>query len=71
MANISLNWKVVDDIAAELGATDAQRLKWRQTGRGVSKEWQIKIVETLSARGQAVSFSDFAKLPGNPGRIAA
>lgn len=70
MAN-HLTWKLVDETAAELGATEAARLKWRQAGRGVPAEWQIKIADLLRSRGVSFDFSEFASLPANPGRIAA
>lgn len=70
MAN-HLTWKLVDETAAELGASEAARLKWRQARRGVPAEWQIKIADALRERGVSVAFADFAALPPNPGRIAA
>jgi hypothetical protein len=70
MAN-HLNWKIVDETAAELGVSEAARLKWRQAGRGVPAEWQIKIVDVLRSRDLVVAFADFDALPANPGRIAA
>lgn len=66
-----LTWQLVDDVAAELGAGDAARRKWRQSGRGVPADWRIKITQSLMARGVPVSLADFEKLPENPGRIAA
>lgn len=70
MAN-HLTWKLVDEIAADLGVSEAARLKWRQAGRGVPAEWQIKIADVLRAKKVAFDFADFAALPANPGRIAA
>ena len=70
MAN-HLNWKIVDDIAAELGASVSARHKWRQRDRGVPLEWRLKIVTELCARGAPVSIADFDGLPVKPGRIAA
>lgn len=67
----TLTWKLVDEIAASLGATEHARLKWRQNGRGVPPEWQIKIAEAQAAKGEPITFSQFAGLPSNPGRIAA
>jgi hypothetical protein len=67
----SLSWKLVDDVAADLGATEAARIKWRQRGRGVPPVWRIKIVERLMAAGTPVALSDFDRLPVSPGRIAA
>jgi hypothetical protein len=71
MAEITLNWRIVDDIAAELGAKREARAKWRQPERGVPAEWRIKITQTLMARGVPVALGDFDRLPENPGRIAA
>lgn len=71
MSEITLNWRVVDDIAAELGAKDYARAKWRQPNRGVPPEWRIKITQELMARGVPISLGDFDRLPENPGRIAA
>lgn len=64
-----LTWRVVDDIASELGVGNEARLKWRQ--RGVPSKWRIRLSETLMARSIPVSLSDFDKLELNPGRIAA
>lgn len=66
-----LTWKLVDEVAADLGASEAARLKWRQPKRGVPADWQIKIADELGKRGVEVQFYDFASLPENPGRIAA
>lgn len=71
MSDTTLTWRVVDDIATELGASESARLKWRQTGRGVPAEWRIRITQTLMARGIPIALSDFDSLPENPGRIAA
>lgn len=68
---IHLTWKLVDEVASELGATEPARLKWRQKGRGVPPVWQIKIAQELMERGVPVSLNDFAGLPENPGRVAA
>ena len=70
MAN-HLTWQVVDEVAADLGANAAARIKWRQRGRGVPASWQIRIMRELMERGVIVSLDDFARLPENPGRIAA
>jgi hypothetical protein len=70
MAN-HLTWKLVDETAADLGAGESARLKWRQTGRGVPPVWQIKIARELMAQGIPVSLDDFSRLPENPGRVAA
>jgi hypothetical protein len=66
-----LTWQLVDAVAADLGATESARLKWRQRGRGVPPAWQIKIVGELMRRGVAVALADFATLEPTPGRIAA
>lgn len=71
MAENTLNWRVVDDIAAELDVSREARAKWRQPNRGVPAEWKIKIAQTLMARGVPIALSDFDHLPENPGRIAA
>lgn len=71
MSESTLNWRIVDDIAAELGAKPEARLKWRQAGRGVPAEWRIKITQALMGRGVPIALSDFDTLPENPGRIAA
>lgn len=71
MSENTLSWRVVDDIAAELGANREARAKWRQPGRGVPAEWKIKITQALMARGVPIALSDFDGLPENPGRIAA
>lgn len=70
MAN-HFTWKLVDDVAAELGASESARLKWRQPKRGVPADWQIKILAELTRRNIEADFADFATLPENPGRIAA
>lgn len=70
MAN-HLTWSLVDEVAASQGATEAARFKWRQPKRGVPPSWQIKIARELMQRGIPVSLDDFARLPVNPGRIAA
>lgn len=69
MSDTTLNWRVVDDIAAELGVKPEARAKWRQ--RHVPPEWRIKITQALMSRGVPVSLSDFESLPERPGRIAA
>jgi hypothetical protein len=70
MANI-LTWKIVDEIASDLGATEAARLKWRQPNRGVPSDWRGRIGDALRDRGWDLKFTDFDDLPANPGRIAA
>ena len=64
-----LTWQKIDQIAAELGATEPARLKWRQ--RKVPHDWRIRIFEKLTEAGENVAFSDFDMLESNPGRIAA
>jgi hypothetical protein len=71
MSETTLSWRIVDETAAELGAGESARLKWRQPNRGVPAEWKIKITQALMARGVPVALADFDKLPENPGRIAA
>ena len=69
MSENTLSWHVVDTVAAELGAKDYARAKWRQPNRGVPAEWRIKITQALMARGVPVALSDFDNLPEKPGRI--
>lgn len=71
MSETTLTWHVVDTVAAELGAKQEARAKWRQAGRGVPAEWKIRITQALMARSVPISLSDFDRLPENPGRIAA
>jgi hypothetical protein len=71
MSETTLNWRLVDEVAAELGAKESARAKWRQPARGVPADWRIKITQTLLARGVPIALSDFERLPENPGRIAA
>ena len=66
MSENTLTWQLVDDIAAELGAKDYARAKWRQ--RSVPPVWRIKITQTLLARGVPIALNDFDRLPS---RIAA
>jgi len=66
-----LTWQIVDEVAADLGAGESARLKWRQRGRGVPAEWRIKITQALMSRGIAIALAEFDALPENPGRIAA
>lgn len=67
----ALTWEIVDTAAAALGATSAQRRKWRQIGRQVPDTWRIRISEHLKADGVEVAFADFDELTPRPGRIAA
>jgi len=71
MAEATLTWKLVDDTAADLGAQEFARQKWRQRGRGVPPAWRIKIIAALMAKGVPAALGDFERLPENPGRIAA
>lgn len=66
-----LTWLVVDSEAEALGAEAEARRKWRQPGRKVPFEWQLRIIESLAAKGHRITASDFDGLPVNPGRIAA
>jgi SOS response regulatory protein OraA/RecX len=61
MSETTLTWRTVDDIAAELGARDWARAKWRQ--RGVPADWRIKITQALMSRGVPIALSDFDNLP--------
>ena len=69
MANIHLDWRIVDDTAAAMEVAAPARMKWRQ--RGVPSKWRIAIATALLERGVPVALSDFDKLQLNPGRIAA
>lgn len=71
MSEITLSWKLVDDVAAELGVTAVARHKWRQRETGVPPKWRIEITQELMRRGIPVALSDFDKLDQTPGRIAA
>ena len=71
MTKSVFNWHLVDSVAADLGAKQEARAKWRQTGRKVPADWRIKITQELLARGVPVALSDFDTLPQTPGRIAA
>lgn len=48
-------WDRIDAVAAEIGATPAQRKKWRQRNR-VPAEWRIRIYE--EAKG-AIRLDEF------------
>lgn len=65
-----LTWEIVDTAAAALGASEAQRRKWRQIGRQVPDTWRIRISDHLKAGGTIVEFAQFDELPPRPGRIA-
>ena len=69
MSENTLNWRIVDDTAVELGAKNWARAKWRQ--RGVPAHWRIKITQALMARGVPIALSDFDSLPETPSQIAA
>lgn len=71
MSNSTLNWRLVDEVAASLGAGEAGRLKWRQRDTGVPPKWRISIAQELMRRGIPVALADFDKLDTTPGRIAA
>lgn len=66
-----LTWQLVDSVAADLGAGESARLKWRQEGRGVPSKWKLDIARELMARGVPVALGDFDNLEPKPGRIAA
>lgn len=67
---MTLTWEAVDAAAARLGATEAQRRKWRQTGRQVPDGWRIRIAKELAEHGQPVAFEAFDDLPPRPGRLS-
>jgi len=69
MSETTLTWQLVNSVAADLGAKEEARLKWRQ--RGVPPKWRISIAQELMRRGIPVALGDFDKLDLNPGRIAA
>lgn len=68
---MTLTWETVDAIAAELGASTANRRKWRQTGRQVPDAWRIRISKVLQDRGTPVDFSAFDDLPPRPGKLSS
>lgn len=65
-----LTWEIVDAAASALGASAAQRRKWRQIGRQVPDSWRIRIAKKLGEDGVSVDFAQFDDLPPRPGRIA-
>ncbi len=65
----ALSWELVDATAATLGATAAQRRKWRQIGRQVPDAWRIRIVNQLKVEGREIAFEAFDELPPRPGRL--
>jgi hypothetical protein len=69
--NTTLTWKLVDDIATELGVGESARLKWRQREARVPPKWRISIAQELLRRGMPVALADFDRLDTTPGRIAA
>lgn len=68
---MSLTWETVEAIATDLGATRAQRRKWRQIGREVPPAWRIRIAGELAARGVLVELSVFDDLPPRPGKLSS
>ena len=56
------NWKIIDKIAEDLGATSEQRRKWRERGR-VSWPWRVKIAEASLSYGVPLKFTDFEDPP--------
>ena len=50
--------KLIDQIGAELGASDAARAKWPQ--RGVPHKWRLPIMQKAAERGMSITVSDFA-----------
>lgn len=65
----ALTWEVVDAAAEQLGASDAQRRKWRQRGREVPAAWRIRIAEHLTNGGTPAQPADFDSLAPRPGRL--
>lgn len=57
MVNDQLTWELVDAVAADLGAKDEARRKWRD--RGIPADWRIKIAQQLEIGGRAFTASDF------------
>ncbi len=68
---LNLTWKLVDDIAIEMGVKDQARYKWRQRAGGVPSKWRIAIVQEMMRRGVPVALAEFDTLETTPGRIAA
>lgn len=60
MTQTALDWRLVDQIADSLGATEAARRKWR--ARQVPYKWRLAIVGELNAAGRSVNVADFDKL---------
>lgn len=65
----ALTWEVVDAAAEQLGASAAQRRKWRQVGREVPAAWRIRIAEHLTDSGTPAKPADFDSLAPRPGRL--
>lgn len=71
MSEITISWKLVDQVAKDLGANHWARRKWRQRETGVPQRWRIAIAQELMRRGVPIALADFDKLETVPGRIAA
>ena len=54
--------KLIDQIGAELGASDAARAKWSQ--RGVPHKWRLPIMQKAAERGLSITVSDFEARQG-------
>ncbi len=65
----ALTWELVDRTAEALGATLAQRRRWRGVGRQVPSAWRIRIAERLTEDGTPIALSSFDDLAPRPGRI--
>jgi len=65
----AVTWELVNTTAAALGATLAQRRRWRGVGRQVPSSWRIRIAEKLAADGTPIELASFDDLPPRPGRI--
>ena len=50
---------LIDEVAKELGVTEAARKKWRQ--RGVPHKWRLPILRRAAARGVAIPDSAFER----------
>lgn len=53
--------RLIDDLAAELGASEAARKKWRQ--RGIPHRWRIPLIEAAAERGITLVGGDFDRCP--------
>lgn len=68
---MEINWQIIDQSGARVGAKDDARRKWRER-RSVPPSWQIRIVEDLRAKGVPISFADFERaLKATPSSEAA